>query len=62
MFKLILVFGVWINPHQVRSLYQTIEGDCNIIFLSGDDAYYETIENKTCDQVAQEINKQMESK
>tara|TARA_R110000851_G_scaffold173130_3_gene319453 strand:- start:5290 stop:5472 length:183 start_codon:yes stop_codon:yes gene_type:complete len=60
MFKLILVFGVWINPYKIHSL-GGIGNNTSIIFSKGYEDFI-AIEGKTQDQVAQEINKQMESK
>tara|TARA_R110000851_G_scaffold263648_1_gene416223 strand:+ start:1091 stop:1279 length:189 start_codon:yes stop_codon:yes gene_type:complete len=62
MFKLILVFGVWINPCKVFNLVESPEDDDCLIVMGSDDYDFIRIEGKTCDQVAQEINKQMATK
>tara|TARA_R110000851_G_scaffold102450_3_gene219028 strand:- start:3251 stop:3436 length:186 start_codon:yes stop_codon:yes gene_type:complete len=56
MFKLILMFGVWINPWGIEKVSDLGKG-CYV-----STGYHNSyiFKNKTCDQVAQEINKQME--
>tara|TARA_R110000851_G_scaffold134213_3_gene269399 strand:- start:680 stop:883 length:204 start_codon:yes stop_codon:yes gene_type:complete len=67
MFKLILVFGVWINPHQITHLqdysakYSDSGARCDVEF-SGDDIKSKSFYHVKCVQVAEEINKQMEEK
>tara|TARA_R110000851_G_scaffold327085_2_gene496289 strand:+ start:1782 stop:1970 length:189 start_codon:yes stop_codon:yes gene_type:complete len=56
MFKLILVFGVWINPEYIVFMEDYSRSyDCSV-HAEGSKALFK---NKTCDQVVREINKQM---
>lgn len=55
---LILVYGLWISPVNIESLRPVSFGEsCDVITVHGK---HKTIKDRTCDQVANEINRQTE--
>jgi hypothetical protein len=56
---LIKVFGIWLMATNITFL-EDFRGDCTVSFFTGGNASYVAIvkyENKSCDEVAKEINR-----
>lgn len=52
--KLVLIFGIWLNPFAIANLEESF-GFCKINFMSN--KYTAQFVEKPCDVVAAEINK-----
>ena len=56
---IVCAFGTCFNPYQVTFMETLrLSDDCKINF-SGDNNYYITIEDHNCDEVSEQINKQI---